>query len=79
MTPIVEVWLTKKSMTIRCMVINEDESGEYQPVASVNMRGAQREVTRRFTKLGYMPVGRWNKEAVVGKDVIESMRLFRSS
>ena len=64
----VEVWLTKKNIAIRCMVVKEDESTETVILQTTNIRGAMRHVTK---VLG-APVGRWKKEAVN-----EYSRVFR--
>lgn len=59
----VEVWLTKKNLAVRCMVVHEDESTARLNVNSLSMRGAQREATTHFQSVGYCPVGRWKIEA----------------
>src|SRR5690242_18337630 len=55
----VEVWLTKKTFEIDCMIVHENESTERIDVDSLSMRGAQREVTGWLLNRGYKPAGRW--------------------
>lgn len=75
---VVEVWLTQKSIVIRCMIVNEDESTRDVAINSLNMRGAQREVTAllrgRGLGPGYTGVGRWKPET---SDRQEFSRRFR--
>jgi hypothetical protein len=58
----IEVWLTQKNMTVTCRVVHEDESTEDLDIASLSMRGAQREITGWLLKWGYKPDGRWTTE-----------------
>lgn len=71
---VVEVWLTQKSIVIRCMIVNEDESTRDVAINSLNMRGAQREVTALLLGPGYTGVGRWKPET---SDRQEFSRRFR--
>ena len=80
MTGPIEVWLRKKNLAVKCMVVHEDESTSEMPVRSLSMRGAQREITTRLKAQNYQPAGRWEATLLVcghpGGD--ESVRLFWS-
>jgi hypothetical protein len=74
----IEVWLSKRNMEIKCMVVREDESVDTIEVDSLSMRGAQREITGWFVSEGYKPVGRWEgEEADTDGFDIESKRQFK--
>jgi hypothetical protein len=71
-----EVWLTQRNLAVKCMIVREDESAERFTARSLNMRGAQREVTARLKGQGHAPAGRW--ETVVSNAAgTETMRRFR--
>lgn len=73
----IEVWLTKANIGITCRVVHEDESTEELQVDSLSMRGAQREMTGYFKRLGYEPAGRWETEhAGEADDSEETFRRF---
>jgi hypothetical protein len=59
----IEVWLRQQNMAITCMVVREDETTYELYVASLSMRGAQREITGWLINDGYEPVGRWQVES----------------
>jgi hypothetical protein len=73
----IEVWLTQRNLTIKCMVVHEDEATHELEMESLSMRGAQREITGELIGLGYTPVGRW--ESVLDSDqrAGETVRRFR--
>jgi hypothetical protein len=73
----VEVWLTRKNIEILGRVVFEDESAERRQIRSLDMRGAQREVTAALKNEGYEEAGRWKPEATEGTEVLECSRLFR--
>lgn len=54
--------LSRKNIEISCTLVFEDESVSYPTVASVSVRGAQREVTGLLVAHGYTPAGRWSDE-----------------
>jgi hypothetical protein len=70
----VEVWLSKRNLSITCRVVFEDEAVKQLDVRSLSMRGAQREITGLLITVGYEPVGRWSIE---DDDGLETMRHFR--
>jgi hypothetical protein len=81
----IEVWLGQRNITVACTVVHEDETTDTVKVASLSMRGAQREVTGHFLREGYEPVGRWEStlgitsgfSAALMKDKAECVRHFR--
>ena len=76
--PPIEVWLTKQNIEITCRVVHEDETTEDYDVDSLSMRGAQREMTGFFKRMGYEPAGRWETEyADVRDGTEETVRKFR--
>jgi hypothetical protein len=75
----VEVWLARKNIAVTCCVFHEDESSHYVTLRSLDMRGAQREITTALKSQGYTPVGRWRY--VGGSSTTgftECRRLFRA-
>jgi hypothetical protein len=72
----VEVWLRQRNLAVKGLIVQEDESTEDFATFSLNMRGAQREVTTRMRTEGYVPVGRWETTAS-SHAVIETTRRFR--
>ncbi len=72
-----EVWLTQRNMTVKCMIVREDESAEHPRIRSLSMRGAQREVTRLLSG-DYRPSGRW--ETIIQNAAgTEAVRRFQMS
>lgn len=55
----IEVWLTQKNLEITCTEVHEDETTSNPEVDSLSMRGAQREMTGFYLRMGYEPLGRW--------------------
>jgi hypothetical protein len=55
----IEVRLRQRNIAVSCLVRHEDGTSEQLDVKSLDMRGAQREVTSRFKREGHHPVGRW--------------------
>jgi len=66
---------TRNGFGTTCLVVYEDESTDMvDDIATVSMRGAQREMTGLLIANGYTPSGRW--EATT-EDDIESVRQFK--
>jgi hypothetical protein len=60
--------LSRKNLEITCTLVFEDESLSGQPVVSLSLRGAQREITGRLVALGFVPAGRWSAEEEPDED-----------
>jgi hypothetical protein len=73
----IEVWLTKRNIEVMCRVVHEDETVDELSVESLSMRGAQREITGHFKRLGYEAAGRWETEHAAGDESEETVRKFR--
>lgn len=74
----IEVWLRQKNIAVKCQVVNEDESSYPWTIRSLNLRGAQREITHHLRNEGWSPMGRWRYTA--GSSVAgfgECVRTFR--
>lgn len=67
-----KVWLTQKNIQILCTIVYEDQSSEAYSTRSLNMRGAQREVTHALST-EFEPAGRWTQEHPG-----QTSRVFRS-
>ena len=72
----IEVWLRQGNLEITGTQVSEDESTQELGIESLSMRGAQREITGFYIKMGYTPAGRWETEADDG-DTIECVRRFK--
>jgi hypothetical protein len=59
----VEVWLQKLRVSVACRIVRDDESDKEEPVESLSLRGAQREITGNLIAWGYAPAGRWETVA----------------
>jgi hypothetical protein len=70
----IEIWLSKRNLSITCRLVFDNEAAVEVQVSSLSMRGAQREITGRLIAEGYEPVGRWSIEDDQG---FETMRVFR--
>jgi hypothetical protein len=73
----VQAVLSRKNIEIFCTLVFEDESVSYPVIASVSVRGAQREITGRLVGIGYTPVGRWSDEGVDDDGYAEWTRSFK--
>lgn len=74
MTGPIKVWLSQPNdLTVTCRIF-EDDGEALSLINSLNMRGAQREITSRLVYQGYTPVERWQPE---NDDGTEYSRKFR--
>jgi hypothetical protein len=73
----VQAVLSRKNIEIFCTLVFEDESVSYPVIASVSVRGAQREITGHLVKIGYTPAGRWSDEGVDEDGYAEWTRSFK--
>ena len=55
----IEVWVTKKNIKVRVMIVHEDQTTKITTSPFTKMRSAQREITGRLKREGFKPVGRW--------------------
>ena len=72
----VEVWLVQRNLVIKGLAVREDETAASFAARSLNMRGAQREVSAVMASAGYTPSGRWEVTANNSAGT-EVMRRFR--
>jgi hypothetical protein len=73
----IEVRLRQRNIAVTCLVRHEDGTSEQLDVWSLDMRGAQREVTNRFKREGYCPAGRWKYERDSRPFGSDAVRRFR--
>jgi hypothetical protein len=70
--------LSRKNIEISCTLVFEDESASSLEVASVSVRGAQREITGMLVgDHGYVPAGRWSDDGQDDDGYSEWSRAFK--